>query len=183
MSCTTRLRAHYLSTPGHSSPSRCFPTRARGSRGGRRSDASGAYAYMSPFPTASETSWGGLNKVLATHEGPIKTDTAAALATPDSLSQANRNYDAAVARAAASRNLGQALALQTPGEKSGVMPASVEMTKAGKTVHILFKTGGTATKEIEGSFVGRDGSWLVIDTASGRERIRESEVTRMVESK
>ena len=141
----------------------------------------GAYSFMSSFPTPVSAAW-NWNGYGATHEGPIKVDAAAAMTQPESASQAVRNYDAAVARAGASRDLGPALALQPTAGKSGVVPAAAETTKGGKRVTLTVKSGNS-TEKIEGTFVGREGDWLLLDTANGRERVRESEVTRMIEPK
>jgi hypothetical protein len=118
--------------------------------------------------------------LAATHEGPIKVAMATTFASPESLNQAVRAYDAAIARVDASGSLKNQTSLRSPAGTPTIVPAAYTASGVGKRVQLVLRNNN---EKVEGTLVSKEGDWYVIDTANGRERIRDSEVMRVVEPK
>jgi hypothetical protein len=116
----------------------------------------------------------------ANHEGPIKTDTALTLASAGAVNSSIRAYDAMAALVDASPSLANLTALRSSAVSPTVVPAAYTEAGVGKRVQLVLRND---KEKIEGKMMAREGDWYVVDTAGGRQYIRDSHVVRMVEFK
>lgn len=103
-------------------------------------------------------------------EGALKTDLSRILAlqsTPEYAAHARRQLDLALARAS-----------DTPGLKGKILPAGAELPTVGRDI-VTLKDGS----RLEGKLVKDDADWVTVDTGTGEERVRTTEVVRIFRHK
>jgi hypothetical protein len=115
------------------------------------------------------------------YEGPIKYDmarTMAEQATPEYATSVERSLDRAVARVASSPSIRVVLGLPDPGKdgRAYIRPVGVGMSAP---VTVVLKDGG----RIMGEKLSETKEWITVTTKEGKERVRPSEVMRIIESK
>ncbi len=139
----------------------------------------GGSAGIPLVTTGFQGGWKGVASG-ATYEGPIRVDMARMLAVAGSVSPAIRAYDAVAARVDAWPSLANWTGLRGLAVSPTVVPAAYTRVGAGKRVQLVLRNNND---KVEGMMVGREGGWHIVDTAAGRQYIRDSEVARLVESK
>jgi hypothetical protein len=113
------------------------------------------------------------------YEGIIKSALAGTLgqqATPEYAASVERDLDRAIARAGSSPAIRNVLGLPDPKDGGYILPAAPGMSAP---VVLVLKDG----ERLAGEKVEESKEWITLTTRDGKQRIRPSEVVRIIETK